>query len=139
MQLVATSVTSFLSLIALVSTATAQPETISCAIFSTTDNLTKYVLADQFVFDTDAQSLDMRVRGSQMNWLFVTQKTEFLDDVFSVRIKDDGTIAAAGLRNSVPVAFRMSPIGTLILSYITDETTERIQWKCDRKHRIAGR
>jgi len=105
---------------------------VSCAMLNSTDDLTKYVLANEFVFDTDAQSLDMRVKNSGANWLFVTQKTEFLDDAFTVRIGKDRTVSAAGLRNSVPVAFRLNPDGGLDFAYVTAERTERIHYTCSQ-------
>lgn len=105
---------------------------LNCAFTSSTDDLTKYVLANQFIFDTDAQTLDMRVANSKMNWFFVTQKTEFIDDVFHVRFGKDGLIAAAGLRNSVPFAFRLTAAGQLDFTYFSPDAAERIQWQCSR-------
>jgi hypothetical protein len=104
--------------------------TVICAMLNSTDDLTKYVNANEFVFDSDTQSLDMRVKNSGANWFFVTQKTEFLDDVFSVKIGKDGTVSAAGLRNSVPVAFRLNPNGGLDFAYVTDKQVERIHYSC---------
>lgn len=117
---------------ALCSPASAARIVALCVFTKSTDNLTKYVQANEFAFDDETQSLDMRVKNSSANWLFVTQKTEFLDDTFSVKIDDNGTVAAVGLRNSVPVAFRLDPDGSLDFSYITPDKPENIHFECVR-------
>lgn len=122
----------------LVGPVAAAPLTVACALESTTTRATRFIEVDQFVFDFEAESMDMRSARTMgtsdpVNWLYVTRKDTIFDDVFALRKYPDGQIAGGGIAGGVPTAFNLNVRGALLMTYIVPSGgAETITWQCLR-------
>lgn len=114
--------------------ATAAPITVACDLQSSTTYGTRFIEADQFVYDGAEQSVDMRSAktvgtSDLVNWLFVTRKTQFFDDDFVLRT-GDGWFVGAGIYGGHPVAMRLTAAGKLTMTYLDGDIPQVIIWQC---------
>lgn len=115
----------------------AAPVTLSCVFTTSNSPNHPFAQADQFVYDLEASSAELRVARSMgtdvpVNWIFVTRRSPLDDDSFAVRRTTQGVVGA-GIHGSAPHSFALSDTGLLVWSFIwfTEEPTWLV-WQCQR-------
>ncbi|MCX5578967.1 hypothetical protein [Kaistia terrae] len=117
--------------------AKAAPMTLACDLVATTTRATRFIEADQFVFDLEDQSVSIRAAktiGTEapVDWLFTNRTDMFGEDHF-VLSRRGSDIVGAGIYGSNPVAIRLRSDGALTWVFVDLEgTPQTMRWGCQK-------
>ena len=115
----------------------ASPITLSCQFLDSNDPNHWFAEADQFIYDLEGQSAELRVArtmgtGTPVNWIFVTRRTALDDDRFTVKETAQGIIGA-GIYGSAPHSFDLYDSGLLVWSFLWFSAQPTwLNWHCER-------
>lgn len=116
--------------------AVSSPVTLACQFQAASAPDHPFAAVDQFVYDLESESADLRVARTMgtaepVNWLFTTSKTALDDDRFVVKRTAQG-IVGAGVYGSAPHSFDLYDNGLLVWSFIwfSAEPTWLV-WQCE--------